>query len=170
LNKGIGTPKPIAYYENFNGIFLRDSYYICEHLIPDLIFRDVFGNEEKYEMEKILRGLAKFTFKLHENGIEFLDHSPGNTLIKCNNDDYNFYLVDLNRMKFHTKMSFEMRMKNLSKIAPSEYFIRIISNEYAKLYKQPESKIFEHLWQQTQKFQSKYIRKQALKKKFLFWK
>jgi hypothetical protein len=171
LNKGIGTPKPIAFYEEFKSVFLRKSYYICEHLVPDLIFRDLFGNEEKYETEKILIGLAQFTFKLHENGIEFLDHSPGNSLLKKNmNGDYDFYLVDLNRMKFHSEMSFEMRMKNLKKITPAKHFIKIISTEYAKLYHKPEAKIFDYLWKETQNFQKKSIKKQALKKKLQFWR
>ena len=32
--------------------------------------------------DTILRQFTRFSFNLHEKGIEFLDHSPGNTLIK----------------------------------------------------------------------------------------
>jgi hypothetical protein len=36
---------------------------------------------------------------MHEASINFLDHSPGNTLIvKKSEGKYDFYLVDLNRM------------------------------------------------------------------------
>jgi hypothetical protein len=34
----------------------------------------------------MLRGIAQFTFKLHEEGIEFLDHSQANTLVKVDAD------------------------------------------------------------------------------------
>ncbi len=171
LNKGIGTPKPIAYYENFNNFFLKESYYICEHLTPDFVFRDIFGNEHNYDVDKVMRGLAQFSFNLHENGIEFLDHSPGNTLIKTNkNSTLEFFLVDLNRMKFHNKMSCKMRLNNLRKIAPARHLIELLSKEYAKLYDMPENKIFDYLWQQTQYFQKQYIFRQNFKKKLIFWK
>jgi hypothetical protein len=38
LENGIGTPQPLAYYENYNSIGLRDSYYVSEHL-EELTFR-----------------------------------------------------------------------------------------------------------------------------------
>ncbi len=171
LENQIGTPKPIAFYEEFYGFFLRKSYYVCEHLQPDLIFRDVFGNEDKYEIEKILRGIAAFTFNLHENGIEFIDHSSGNTLIKKDKSGiYNYFLVDLNRMKFHKEMSLKKRVFNLRKLAPSPYFIEIISNEYAKLYNYPEKTFFDLVWKENQKFQRKYLLKQSFKQKIFFWK
>jgi hypothetical protein len=36
LEKGIGTPQPIAYFENYDIIGLKDSYYVSEHLNCDL--------------------------------------------------------------------------------------------------------------------------------------
>ena len=169
LKKGIGTPKPIAFFENHKGIFLRESYYVCENLTPDLVFKDLFGYEDKYETEKILRGIAKFTFNLHQNGIEFLDHSPGNTLIKKNeNGDYEYFLVDLNRMNFHPSMSFEARMKNMCRLTASKEMIAVISNEYAKLYGCTEDKVFDSLWKLTEDFQFRFHRKESFKKKLTF--
>ena len=164
ITKKINTPKPIAFYEIYLGIFLAESYYISEQLDADFIFRDIFGNEADFEIEKILKGIAKLTFELHQNGIEFLDHSPGNTLIKKDLDgNYKFYIVDLNRMRFHAKMSFKMRMNNLKKITPSEEMIKIIAKEYAILYNENEVTVFNCLWKLTADFQKKSIRKQNLK-------
>jgi hypothetical protein len=119
----------------------------------------------------MLRGIAQFTFKLHEEGIEFLDHSQANTLVKVDVDgNYNFYLVDLNRMKFHTTMSFEKRIRNMHKLTPDEKMIHIISNEYAKLYGQPEEKVFSTMMQYTKEFYTHFYKKQALKKRLKFWK
>jgi hypothetical protein len=171
IGKDIGTPKPIGYYENYKGFLLRDSYYVCEHVEPDFVFKAVFENVPNLDSNKILRGIAKFTYALHEKGIEFLDHSPGNTLIKIDsNGDYEYSLVDLNRMKFHRSMSFKTRMNNMKKLTPSIEMIKVISNEYAKLYDQSEEEIFNLLWKNTQDFQSKFARKKALKRKFFFWK
>jgi hypothetical protein len=171
LSKGIGTPKPIAFYENFSGLFLRDSYYICEHLEADFIFRDIYEGKPGVDIDKILRGIARFSYFLHCNGIEFLDHSPGNTLIKeAANGEYEFYLVDLNRMNFHESMSFELRMKNLSRLTPSKEMVAIISNEYAKISGESESLIFQTLWKMTEAFQYRYHQKKRIKKNLLFWK
>lgn len=92
-----------------------------------------------------MRQFTKFSFDLHEKGIEFLDHSPGNTLIKkIESNQYEFYLVDLNRMKFHNNMDFEARMKNLRRLTPKEDMIAVISNEYAKFYNKSETEIFQN--------------------------
>jgi hypothetical protein len=171
LQKGIGTPQPIAFYENYNWIGLTDSYYVSEHLQCDLTFRELVKILDYPDHSAILRQFTQFSFLLHENGVEFLDHSPGNTLIKKREEGkYDFYLVDLNRMNFHTTMSFELRMKNLSRLTPSEEMIRVISNEYAKLYGKPEEVVFDELWKLTSDFQYKFFRKKRLKKRFKFWK
>lgn len=164
--KGIGTPKPIAYYENKNSIQLLDSYYVSEHLTPDLVFKDLFDKVHK-EQELILKQFAHFCFKLHELGIEFKDHSPGNTLIKKNIDgNYEYFLVDLNRMNFHEVMDFDKRMKNLSRITPSREMVETIAFEYAKLYKKSEVEVFNLMWKYNVAFQKKYSRKKKLKSIF----
>lgn len=161
----IGTPKPIAYFENKTAIRLLESYYICEHLHVDYVFKDLF-NTDIDDLEKILKQFAHFCFKLHENGIEFLDHSPGNTLIKKNNSgNYDFYLVDLNRMKFHKSMDIGLRIKNMSRLTPNEYMIQTIAFEYAKLIHENETEIFTLLWNSTNAFYQKFDKKKELKKK-----
>lgn len=171
LERGIGTPEPLAYFESFNSIGLRDSYYVSEHLEANLTFRELVEIPDYPDNENILRQFTKFTFDLHEKGIEFLDHSPGNTLIKKEEKStYSFYLVDLNRMNFHESMDFDMRMKNFSRLTPKKEMIAIMSNEYAKYYAESESTVFEKMWQFTVQFQDEFARKRSLKKKLKFWK
>jgi hypothetical protein len=170
IEKGIGTPEPVGYLENFDFIGLKDSYYVCEHLECDLTYRELVETDYP-DSENILRQFTRFTYDMHEKGIEFLDHSPGNTLIVNNgNGKYSFYLVDLNRMKFHDSLDFKTRMKNLSKITPREDMIAIMSNEYALLYGEDEAKVFGLMWQLTQDFQHRFYRKKRIKKKLKFWK
>jgi len=53
---------------------------------------------------------------MHEARVNFLDHSPGNTLVtKRGEGNYDFYLIDLNRMKFQN-LSIEDRMDNFKKM------------------------------------------------------
>jgi hypothetical protein len=171
LENGIGTPQPIAYYENFDFLGLKESYYVSEHIDCDLTFRELVEIPDYPDNENILRQFVKFSFDLHEKGIEFLDHSPGNTLIKKAADrNYNFFLVDLNRMEFHEAMSFETRVKNLSRLTPKKEMIFIMSQEYAKLYSKSVVEVFEKMWGYTKEFQEKYHRKRRLKKKLFCWK
>lgn len=171
LEKGIGTPQPIAFLENFNWLGLRDSYYVSEHLVTELTYRELVEIPDYPDHENILRQFTRFSFDLHERGIEFLDHSPGNTLIKkITEDRYDFFLVDLNRMEFHDTMSFEMRMKNLCRLTPIKEMVAVMSNEYAKLYGESEQKTFDTLWKYTADFQEQFYRKKRLKKKLKFWK
>lgn len=169
LEKGIGTPQPIAYLENKNIFGLQDSYYFSEHVDADLTFRELVTYPDWENHEQILRDFTIFCLQLHDNGIEFKDHSPGNTLVKKQPDgSYKFYLVDLNRMNFHDQMSFELRMKNLSRLTPKKDMIAVMSNEYAKYYlEKTEAEIFESMWNETETFQAKFHKKQALKKKLL---
>lgn len=171
LEKGVGTPKPLAYFENYNTLGLRDSYYASEHLETELTFRELVEIPDYPDHENILRQFTKFSFDLHEKGIEFLDHSPGNTLIKKIADkEYSFFLVDLNRMNFHDVMDFDRRMKNLSRLTPKKEMIAIMSDEYAKYYNMDSNSIFKKMWNATEDFQEKFARKRRLKKKLKFWK
>jgi hypothetical protein len=172
LEKGIGTPQPIAFFENYDAVGLKDSYYVSEHLQCDLTFRELVEIPDYPDHDNILRQFTQFSFDLHEKGIEFLDHSPGNTLIKKNaKGKYDFFLVDLNRMNFHETMDFDSRMNNLSHLTPKKEMIAIMSNEYSKLYlAQTEADIFEKMWFYTNDFQERFARKRLLKKKLKFWK
>ncbi|AWK05244.1 Kdo domain containing protein [Flavobacterium crocinum] len=172
LEKGIGTPEPIAFLENFNFIGLRDSYYVSEHLVTELTYRELVEIPDYPDHDAILRQFTAFCFELHEKGVEFLDHSPGNTLIKkIAENKYDFFLVDLNRMNFHDNMSFEQRMNNFSRLTPKKEMLAVMSNEYSKFYKEKsETEIFEKMWQATTDFQESFAKKKRLKKKLKFWK
>jgi hypothetical protein len=171
LENGIGTPQPIAYFENYNWLGLTESYYASEHLQAELTFRELVEIPDYPDHDNILRQFTRFSFDLHEKGIEFLDHSPGNTLIKkVSEKQYEFFLVDLNRMNFHAEMDINMRMKNLSRLTPKKEMIEVMSNEYAKLYNKPVKEVFDKMWHYTCEFQEKYQRKRRLKAKYFFWK
>ena len=165
----IGTPQPIAYYEYITPFLFKKSYYISEQQDCDLTYRELTTNFEYPEHETILRAFTRFTHNLHEKQVKFLDHSPGNTLIKKVGNDYEFSLVDLNRMEFKP-LDFETRIKNFSKLTVHKFMIEIMSDEYAKCSGEDVEKIFNLMWQYTNEFQDKYKKKRRLKNKLKFWK
>jgi hypothetical protein len=163
----VGTPQPIAYIENKDILGLSSSYYISKHLEYDLMFREMVSEPEWPEHEIILRQFTQFCYNMHQHGIEFKDHSPGNTLIKkVGEQHYEFYLVDLNRMRFHDNMSLELKMFNLRRLTPKLDMVSVIADEYAKLSGESSEKLFKMLWEQTSDFQRKFHRKKRMKKKF----
>ena len=168
-NKKIGTPTPIAYFENKDLLGLNSSYYISEHINVDLTFRELVTDPEFPDHDTILRKFVHFTHSLHENNILFNDHSPGNTLIKKINNVYHFYLVDLNRMTFKA-LDFNERMKNFSRLTPKKEMIQVMSDEYAKITGENFDSVFNEMWKQTESFQEKFFRKKRLKRKLKFWK
>ncbi len=169
LDVGVKTPFPIAYEIRTTPFLFKKSFYVSELVECDLTYRELttdFGIEDH---EEILRAFTRFTFELHKNGINFLDHSPGNTLIERIENGYEFSLVDLNRMEFG-EMSFETRIKNFARLTIHESMIRVMSNEYAKCTSEDESEIFRLMWQYTQEFQNRYHGKRKLKRRIFFWK
>ncbi|MGB7785183.1 MAG: lipopolysaccharide kinase InaA family protein [Salinimicrobium sp.] len=162
LERGIKTPAPIAYAEEVTGKFFLKSFYISEHLDFDLSFRDLDLKKEGHE--DILRAFTRFTFELHEKNIEFLDHSPGNTLIKVKEMGYDFYLVDLNRMSFK-KLSRTERLRNFERLSREKKVYEIMADEYAKQIKAAPSEVFDQMWEYNQNFFGNRHKKEMLKKK-----
>ncbi len=134
LEKNIGTPEPVAYLEYNSCRGLEKSFYISIHIKEDLTFRTLIDQPGYPDRETILRQFTRFTYRMQEENILFLDHSPGNTLIvKRDKGDYAFFLVDLNRMRLNHQLSVKERIKNFGRLAATDDMIAIISDEYARL-------------------------------------
>jgi len=169
IELGIGSPKPLAFFE-FNTLLLfKKSFYLSEQVDCDLTYRELITDLNYPNYETILRAFTRFTYLLHERGIQFLDHSPGNTLIKKNGNHYDFYLVDLNRMNFG-ELDFETRIKNFSRLTMYKSMVEIMSDEYAKCSGEDYELIFNLMWDSTLRFQEKYHNRMKLKKTIKFWK
>ncbi|MEZ4795893.1 MAG: Kdo domain containing protein [Flavobacteriaceae bacterium] len=166
---GIGTPQPIAYYLFEKPLLFSKSYYISQQQDCDLTFRELTTDLNYPDHENILRAFTRFTYGLHEKQVLFLDHSPGNTLIKKEENEYKFFLVDLNRMIFKP-LDFNTRIKNFARLTIQESMVKIMSDEYAKCSGENYDQIFNLMWKETQAFQEKYHRKRRLKKRLKFWK
>ena len=167
LKLDILTPTPIAFIEFKKKGLIDKTFYISEQLDYDLTFRDLTQNLDYPDHENILRAFTRFTNKLHNRGVLFLDHSPGNTLIKKKMGRYDFYLVDLNRMKFGN-LSFGARISNFKRLTIHASMIATMSDEMAKITPLSYKEIYTKMWAETQKFQKAYNKRRALKKKFKF--
>ena len=162
--KGILTPDPIGYREEFSLIGLGSSQYISAKLDYDFDFNALYdaGFENR---DRILEKFTEFTFQLHERGIHHLDHSRGNTLIvKRGEDQWDFYLVDLNRMRFEN-MDYQKRMDNFSRLGLTPDMIEIVSRAYAKLIGEDVDQVRADITASCNAFDKKKEKKKNLKKK-----
>lgn len=161
---GIKSPNAVAYFEYSSRGALTNSYYISEYIQADITYRDLEEQLDFPNRDQILQKFIEFTFLLHEQGVNFLDHSPGNTLIKIKEDGtYDFYLVDINRMKFNQNMSFSNRMKNLSHLTTDINDIEKMATYYAHLIGKSSRDVFIRLWLETIKFQFRFYKKKEIK-------
>lgn len=159
LETNILTPFPIAYIEEFSEYGLQNSFYISEHIDYDFDFRELIHQPKFPDRVNILQQFTEFTFQLHENKVNFFDHSPGNTLIvKKGDSQYDFYLIDLNRMSFET-MNFNKRMHNFRRLWLSKTMIKIMADTYSKLYQKGYYETYDLMLKHSRDFQRKIDKK-----------
>ena len=166
IESEINTPFPVAYSESFSA-GLKESYYVSQHLDYDFDFRELIHNPKFENRNEILKQFTRFTFKLHENDVNFLDHSPGNTLITVKERDkpqYEFYLIDLNRMRFEP-MDFEKRMHNFRRLWLSKKMIKVMAKEYAKLYGKSYEEVHTLMSKYSRQFQKNINSKKLRRRK-----
>jgi hypothetical protein len=166
LNHNIPTPFPIAYIEEQSAIgLLGNSYYISEQIDYDFTIRELIHDPLFPERDTIVEQFTAFTYKMHEAQVNFLDHSPGNTLIiNKGGGNYDFYLIDLNRMKFES-LSIAQRMDNFKKMWLSKQMIKVVAKKYAALSNQPIENIYPILMEKSIAFKRKITKKKYLKRK-----
>ncbi len=138
------TPKAVGYIEFKKLGLIYDSYYISAYYPYDFTIREVLQDEEFPDREKILKAFTYFSYQLHEAGAKHLDYSPGNILIKQENDEYLFKVIDLNRMYFG-RMEIQERIENFSKLWANNRDLEKIASCYAKLVGIEESKASQWL-------------------------
>jgi hypothetical protein len=164
ISKNFYTPKPIAYVEFHDCIGLTNSYYISEQLEDGFTLEDVFLNRSSFEdWQEIVKGYTLLIYQLHEQGIEFIDNSPGNFLIKKVDNEYRFFLVDLNRMNFHDRFEIPDRFKNFSRLTNDPEILQIICKEYSLLSGISQEQCLEQIIKATNRQKTKRKIKKVLK-------
>lgn len=129
LDLKIGTPFPAAYVEESSGLFLKNSYFIScfvEHETAD-----------RYLTERpdapFLEAMGAFLYNLHKKEVFHFDLHTSNILTtKDHKGNFDFSLVDINRLKFK-KPTQQRRVKNLNRLfLPFEQYSILIS-KYAEM-------------------------------------
>lgn len=169
IQNGFLTPVPYGFIEKSDWLGITNSFYFCEHLENAFPLEKVVDNLEYPNRNFILKNYANYFFNLHEKGIEFIDNSLGNTLIIEDNNQFYFYLIDLNRLNTNKKLSIDERMKNFARLTLSQSAWYEITLQYSELYQQNTSEeLYEKLKKYSFDFYTGIARKRNLKKLRLF--
>ena len=160
------TPAPIAYIEFYTYGLLADSYFIAKKFDYDFTIREPLLNENFKDKELIFAAFAEFTFKLHECGILHKDYSPGNILIRKDENGYLFKIVDINRMAFK-ELSLEERLKNFNKLWANDKDLMIIIDRYAELLNEDKNGCKNMAIAYNQKHKNRMIMKNRLRGKHI---
>jgi len=138
LKLGNFTPDPIGYIEFHSNFLLNKSYFISEKFNYDFTIREPLLDSSFKNRDSILKSFARFTLELHDNGIFHNDYSPGNILIKQENNTFIFKVVDINRMHFF-KLQEDDRAKNFSKLWANDKDLELIAVEYKNHYQSSDT-------------------------------
>lgn len=130
-DNGIGSPIPVAYYTERNGLLFSHSYFVslksdCQNTYFDLIKHD-FSNAEN-----IVKAIARVAAQMHEKGYLHKDFSRGNILFKDNGDNILIDIIDLNRIRFK-KIGIDEGCKNFERLPATPQIHRWLADEYAKV-------------------------------------
>ena len=161
--KGIKTPLPIAYIEDFTGGLLDFSYFISTQLdnvreVREYCHSKVKGNEG------FLNAFARYTAELHEKDIYHLDYSPGNIMISDRKDGgYDFFLVDINRMKF-IKVGVKAGCMNFARLFDYDEVLEFMAAEYAVVRNFDPDKCRIFMLEYKHMAEHRRIRKEKMKK------
>ena len=130
LQRGIGSPAPVAYYTERVGMLFTHSYYVslkseCPHTYADLMRGD-YPNQEP-----ILRAIARTAAKMHSAGMLHKDFSRGNILFRETGEGVEVEIVDLNRIHFQ-KVDIETGCRNFERLPATDLMLRIMADGYAQ--------------------------------------
>ncbi|MDO5447314.1 MAG: lipopolysaccharide kinase InaA family protein [Prevotellaceae bacterium] len=128
VKRGISTPAPIEYIETKRFGLLDYCYYVCERNddppIEDLIDRDDWNHE-------LAAALAVFAAKLHQKGVLHKDFNDTNIRY---DKDFNFSLIDLNRMAIYpegAEIPLNICLDNLTRFTGRIDLFEYVAREYA---------------------------------------
>ena len=128
---GIGTPCPVAYLDQRNGLLLDRSYYVS--LLSECPYRYADLMEHPVEpMESVLRAIGRLTADIHSHGFALKDYSRGNILFRLLSDGgVALEVIDLNRM-YKGHVGLVRGCKNFCRLPATPQMHRWMAEEYAK--------------------------------------
>lgn len=129
-SKGINTPDPVAYIEQYD-YGLTHSYYVSLESPFTRNLREFWFTPEIGERQSILNEFGIFTARMHALNVLHRDYSAGNVLFGVIDGKISFDIIDINRMSFGA-VSEEDGYKNFAPLWLTDEAYIEIAKSYAK--------------------------------------
>jgi tRNA A-37 threonylcarbamoyl transferase component Bud32 len=122
--RGVDTPLPLAVLERRWGPFVRESFYITSWLDAarplNTYIQTTAGLSARQPRAAFITACALAIRKLHAGGIYHADLKSNNILVTERGDcSWGFSFVDLDRVVFRRRLSFQQQANNLAQINAS---------------------------------------------------
>ncbi len=156
LQLDVNTPAPIAYIEQYKAGMLTHGYFISVYEKDYSDIRDLMTGAKTDEI--LLQKLSTYIAYFHDKGVLHLDMSPGNILYKKTGNKFEFTLIDINRMQFHSSISTEKRYKSFKRLSENEVVLTEIAKLYAKAADLGETEAIEQINRSSSEFFSSKMR------------
>jgi tRNA A-37 threonylcarbamoyl transferase component Bud32 len=167
INLNINTPKPIGYIEFYKFGLLKQSFFVSLHQPYDFLIREPLYDNNFTNRINIIKQFANFTYNLHQQNIFHKDYSAGNILvIKKDDDQYDFSIVDINRMEFRD-IDIDTAMENFNKLWADENSLIIIAKQYSKIANIDEIKAIELIIKKDKQLKEFVLNRRKWKKRLL---
>jgi tRNA A-37 threonylcarbamoyl transferase component Bud32 len=162
IRLGISTPAPVGFIEFFDRGSLKQSYYLSVFSLAEQTVRPALTNPYFPNRQQVLLALGQFTFGLHQKGVHHRDYSPGNILLMARANEYDFSLVDVNRMRF-VQLNQADRMRNFSMLWASDADLSMIIQGYAQASGEPLDQLLPQALAYSRRHKSRMQTKERLK-------
>lgn len=135
---GFDSPEPVAALDWYQRGVLRHSFFVS--LYSDYESLEVIDNYPEQDLTPLLDAVTDFFLRLHDAGVEHNDLNMRNVLYReCEQGQFAFQLIDINRMRFRSCMSRRQRLANLRLLSCKQAPYLYIIGRYAELMQQDVS-------------------------------
>lgn len=113
---GFGTPTAVAAVEHRRWGFLQKSFFVTEALEGAVPADEAWWrlrDAGRSERQAFIAGLARLFAGLHAAGAYHNDLKDANILVRRNGSALEYYLLDLERLRFFSRVPRRRRLKNL---------------------------------------------------------
>ncbi|MDA0577529.1 MAG: hypothetical protein O3B24_05465, partial [Verrucomicrobia bacterium] len=135
--RGVGTPKPVAFLERWHGARLAESYFIAEYLGERVSFRDaligLFHDDPNCaRFMALLACVAVGVRRMHDAGFLHNDLGNQNILLRVESDSgwAEPSVLDLNRGRLLDRLTHRQRGRDLSRITLPSDLLRVFIEMY----------------------------------------
>ncbi|WP_200975531.1 lipopolysaccharide kinase InaA family protein [Echinicola sp. 20G] len=128
--EGINTPQPVAFIDCIEKGMLKAGYFVSVY--TDYKPLSSFDTHDVAKSREMLESLARFTLNLHLHKIYHEDYTLGNILYHEQNGQYDFALIDNNRLK-QIRISESDAVKSLNRLGFQPEAMTYLIRRYMEL-------------------------------------